>query len=96
MCDINPDKIHLVLPVFYRPRRKGGDQYVLHYEDLKENDFSWHEGIRIVAPAVAIRQAVCASVPSHLIRQAIDKARRLGLAPKQDLNSLTTRLEERL
>lgn len=96
LCDINPDKIHLTLPVNYRPRRQGGEQYVLHYKNLKDDELAWHEGIRIVVPAVAIRQAVHTSVPTYLVRQAIEKARRLGLAPKQVLELITRQLEERL
>jgi len=96
LCDVNPDRIHLTLPALYRPRRKGGEQYALHFEDLEENDLSWHEGIRIVTPTVAIRQAIHASRPTHLVRQAIEEARRLGLATKQTLESLAKQLEERI
>ena len=95
LCDVNPDKIHLALPVHYRPRRQGGEHYILHYENLGEDEISWHEGIRIVTPAIAIRQAVNTSVPNHLVRQAIENARRLGLVPKEIMDSLTKQLERR-
>jgi hypothetical protein len=74
-------------------RRKGGEQYVLHYENLAQDEISWHEGIRVVSPAVSIEQGINASVPAHLVRQAIEKALRLGLVPKQSLVSLTKQLE---
>ena len=95
LCDINPDKIHLSLPVNYRPRRQGGEQYVLHHDDIKDDELAWHEGVRIVTPEVAIRQAIQGAVPIHLVRQAIDKARRLGLVPKRILNSWIKQIEER-
>ncbi|MCP4680023.1 MAG: hypothetical protein GY854_31940 [Deltaproteobacteria bacterium] len=95
LCDTNPDKIHMTLPPHYRPRRKGGELYVLHYENLVEDELTWHEGIRIVSPTVAIRQAIHSSVPTHLVRQAIATSRRLGIAPKQSLDSLTIQIRER-
>lgn len=97
LCDINPDKIHITLPAAqsYRPRRQGGEQYIVHHEDLAETDLTWHEEIRIVRPAVAIRQAIDSSVPAQLIRQAIEAAQRLGRAPRPELTALTKRLEDR-
>ena len=97
LCDINPDKIHITLPAAhgYRPRRQGGEQYIVHHEDLAEADVTWHEEIRIVTPTVAIRQAIDSSVPVHLVRQAIETARRLGRVPRPQATALTKRLEDR-
>jgi predicted transcriptional regulator of viral defense system len=97
LCDINPDKIHITLPASrsYRPRRQGGEQYVVHHEDLDQADVTWHEEIRIVSPAVAIRQALDSSVPTHLVRQAIETAQRLGRVPLPKLAELSKRLEDR-
>lgn len=97
LCDINPDKIHITLPASrsYRPRRQGGEQYIVHHEYLAEADLTWHEEIRIVTPAVAIRQAIDSAVPVHLVRQAIETTRRLGRVPRPQLTALTKRLEDR-
>lgn len=97
LCDINPDKIHITLPASrsYRPRRQGGERYIIHHEDLAEADVTWHEEIRIVTPAVAIRQAIDSAVPVHLVRQAIETAKRLGRAPPPQLAALRERLEGR-
>lgn len=92
LCDVNPNKIHLTLPPYYRPRRRGGELYVVHFERLDENDITWYDGIRIVAPAVAIRQALDTGVPTHLVRQAIEKAHRLGRVPRPMLDDLAERL----
>jgi predicted transcriptional regulator of viral defense system len=81
LCDINPSRIHLTLPLGYYPRRGGGEGYVIHHEKLQEQDITWHEGIRIVTPAVAIRQAWEGEVPLHLVKQAFEKAQRLGRVP---------------
>jgi len=95
LCDINPEKIHLTLPPGYRPRRKGGEQYVLHFSDLNESDLGWHEGIRIVAPLMAIKQAIDSAVPRYLLRQAIETAGRLGLVLRKNLDILYKKLEGR-
>lgn len=96
LCDINPGKIHISLPVSrgYRPRRRGGEHYVVHHDTLEESDMTWHEGIRIVKPAIAIRQGVEGSVPVHLLRQAIESAEKRGLASRPVLVELKTRLFE--
>lgn len=94
LCDINPVKIHLTLPPYYRPRRRGGETYIMHYENLKDDELSWYEGIRIVTPEAAIRQAIQIPVPKHLLRQAIEKAARLGLAPKRVIDLLAGKLKD--
>lgn len=92
LCDINPAKIHLTIPPGYRPRRRGGEHYRFHYENLKENEIAWHEGIRIVKPRVAIRQALDSEVPMYLIRQALDTSARLGRIRKPDREALQNQL----
>ena len=92
LCDINSSKIHLTVPLAYRPRRQGGERYVIHKEALGEQDITWHEGISIVTPAVAIRQAIQTQVPRQLIRQAISRAKKLGLAKTRLLNRFAREL----
>lgn len=92
LCDINPSRIHITLPTGYRPRRRGGESYVVHHENLHEDEVTWHEGIRIVTPAVAVRQSMEVGVPLHLLRQAIDTSRRLGKAAPEVLDELAVRL----
>lgn len=92
LCDVNPDRIHITLPTGYHPRRKGGEFYVVHHEDLDDEDVTWIEGIRVVTPACAIRQAIETGVPPHLVQQAIDSARRRGRAAAEVLDDLAGRL----
>jgi hypothetical protein len=80
-------------PFDYRPRRQGGQTYVVHREDLPKNAVTHHEGIPIVTPAVAIRQAIDTGVPRQLVRQAIETARRLGRVPTKSLNALARHLK---
>jgi predicted transcriptional regulator of viral defense system len=94
LCDINPDKIHLTLPPQYRPRRRGGENYVVHWGRLADEDLSWHEGVRIVTPAVAISQAMDCAVPSQLVSQSLEVAAKLGLIPHDKLAELRKQFEK--
>lgn len=88
LCDVNPEKIHITLPPGYRPRRKGGEKYVVRRARLSDEEITWHEGIRVVTPATAIRQAIETHLPKYLLRQAIETAKRKGSVPKSTLVEL--------
>jgi predicted transcriptional regulator of viral defense system len=94
-ADINPDRIHVTVPIGYRPRRQGGGLYIVHHQDLNESQVRRHEGIRIVRPNVAIEQIIDGNVPSHLARQAIDTARARGQITEADRRHLVAKLDAR-
>jgi hypothetical protein len=50
----------------------------VHREDLEPREITSHEGIPIVTPATAIRQAHREHLGAALIRQAIDDGERGG------------------
>jgi predicted transcriptional regulator of viral defense system len=82
LCDIEPERIHITVPRSYRIRRRGGEAYTVHHEDLDDPDLTWFEGVRIVTPAKAIRQAIASAVAPHLVAVAIANARKRGrIAP---------------
>lgn len=90
--DVEPARIHITLPKGYRPRRKGGELYVVHHEDLAPEDKTAVEGLPIVTPEVAIRQAIAVRTRPHLVQQAIEAARRRGLVRPAALDELEQRL----
>lgn len=45
VCDINPDRIHVTVPAARRVRRRGGDLYVLHQQDLADDQIGWSQQI---------------------------------------------------
>jgi predicted transcriptional regulator of viral defense system len=94
-ADINPDRIHLTVPVGYRPRRRDGDLYTVHHQDLALSQLRRHEGIPIVKPIVAIDQVIGTNVASYLVRQAIDTAHARGQVSVADRNCLIAKLEAR-
>jgi hypothetical protein len=53
-------------------------QYALHHRDLDSAEITTHEGIPIVTPAPAIRDAHASRLGPALVRQAIDDGQRSG------------------
>ncbi len=82
LCDVNPAKIHLTVPRKRRIRRRGGELYVVHNEDLDAGKIGWHEGIPTVTPIAAIEQTIHVT-PTHLVRQAVQSAHDQGLINTQ-------------
>ena len=92
-CDINPDRIHLTVPTARRIRRRGGERYQLHHQDLATDEVGWWEGIPTVTLPTAIGQGIDSGVPSYLLRQALDYGRRTGDVLADEATDLETRLE---
>jgi predicted transcriptional regulator of viral defense system len=80
LSDVNPVKVHLTVPRGYRIRRKEIPAvYALHHADLTQAEVTRHEGIPIVTPERAIRDARAGHLGPSLIAQAIDDGERQGL-----------------
>ena len=67
LSDVYPAKIHITLPRSHRVRRSVPPAYVLHHEDLGAAQITQHEGIAIVTPVHAIRQAHKAHLGAALV-----------------------------
>ena len=95
VCDINPDRIHLTVPKARRIRRRGGDRYVVHYDDLTADQLGWWHRIRTVTLPTAIAQCISSGVPTYLLRQALTAGRDRGLLTAGEAKTLTADLEAR-
>lgn len=95
VCDINPDRIHLTLPKSRRIRRRGGELYVVHHEDLATEQIGWWQQIPTVTLATAIAQCVATNVPGFLVRQALTAARNRGALTQAEADDLSRKLEAR-
>jgi predicted transcriptional regulator of viral defense system len=78
LSDVSPAKIHITVPRSHRTRRTVPTQYVVHRRDLDASEITRYEGIPIVTPARAIRDAHAGHLGPALIRQAIDDGERSG------------------
>jgi len=80
LSDILPSKIHLTLPVSWRPRRlKIPAGIVLHFDDIDETDRTWLGPVRITTPARTVIDCATAGLPPDLMQQAIDEGLSNGL-----------------
>jgi predicted transcriptional regulator of viral defense system len=79
LADVNPDRVHVTVPVGARVRRQGGERIVVHEEDLRAEDIGWWQGIRCVTELKTIKQVIEAGATQvHLVRQAVETARARG------------------
>lgn len=92
---INPDRIHITVANHRRIRRRGGERYVVHYEDIDPRDVAWWQGMRTVDVPTAIGQGITSGVPTYLIRQALDRAGQTSYLPAVRREQLTQELEQR-
>lgn len=95
ITDIIPNRIHVTVPRRRRIRRRGGEGYVVHHEDLSPGEKTWWEGIPITAVPTTISQCITAGTPTYLIKQALKRGARTSLLPRREANRLAQRLEER-
>jgi predicted transcriptional regulator of viral defense system len=94
VCDINPDRIHLTVPTARRIRRRGGELYEVHHQDLTADQVGWRQAIPTVTLPTAIAQGIDTDVPTYLIRQALEAGQRTGDVTADQAAVLSTRLEE--
>lgn len=95
ISDINPDRVHITVRRDRRIRRAGGEQYVVHHDDVDAAQVTWWQGIRTVDVPTAISQGITSGVPTYLIRQALDRAGRTSHLPAAERKRLTRALERR-
>jgi predicted transcriptional regulator of viral defense system len=92
VSDVSAAKIDLTLPRAHRIRREIPASYRVHHEDLASDDVTSFEGIPIVTPARAIRQAHAAHLGPALVGQAIDDGERDGRLARREANALRREL----
>lgn len=95
LTDLNPSKIHLTVAAHRRIRRHGGEQYVLHREDLNPKEISWWEGIPCVSVPTAIRQCIAGGTPTYLVNQALNQAKGTSALSNSEYTHLKRMLKNR-
>ena len=95
ISDVNPNRIHLTVGKQRRFRRAGGDDYVVHYEDLAPKQIGWWQEIPTVTPATAIAQCLTYGTPTYLLRQAIERGHAQGHLKATERDELAAALEAR-
>lgn len=95
LCDVNPNRVHVTVDKARRLRRTGGDDYVIHYENLDPAQIGWWQEIPTVTVKTAIEQCIGYGTPTYLLRQAIERGYAQGYLKAIDRDNLTAALETR-
>ncbi|BBZ15290.1 type IV toxin-antitoxin system AbiEi family antitoxin domain-containing protein [Mycobacterium branderi] len=95
ISDVNPNRIHVTIAKRRRLRRTGGDDYVIHRQDLAPTQIGWWQEIPTVTPATAIAQCIAYGTPTYLLRQAIERGHAQGYLKAAERDELAKQLEAR-
>jgi predicted transcriptional regulator of viral defense system len=95
ISDVNPNRIHVTVGKQRRFRRAGGEDYVVHYEDLDAKQVGWWQEIPTVTPATAIAQCIAFGTPTYLLRQAIERGHAQGYLKTAQRDALAETLGAR-
>jgi predicted transcriptional regulator of viral defense system len=99
LSDVLPSRVHMTVPARWQRRRlRIPAGLVLHHADIRDVDRTEVSVVPVTAPLRSLRDAIEASVPHDLVRQAVFQARRRGLISGQEgaeLNAALDRASER-
>lgn len=95
ISDVNPNQIHVTVGRKRRLRRAGGENYLIHYEDLNPTQIGWAQEIPTVTPVTAIAQCISYGTPSYLLRQGIARGHAQGRLTTAERDALSEDLERR-
>ncbi|WP_218974868.1 type IV toxin-antitoxin system AbiEi family antitoxin domain-containing protein [Streptomyces sp. NP160] len=95
LCDVNPTRVEVTVPMDRRLRRAEVVCEV-HREDVLTDDLSWWEGLPVVTPRKAIEQGISSGVAHHLLTQAISTARARGRVRPAEAADLERALHARV
>jgi len=95
ISDVNPNVIHVTIGKNRRLRRVGGDDYVVHHEDLAPEQVAWWQEVPTVTAPTAIAQCIAYGTPTYLLRQALERGHDQGYLTTAERAHLTQTLEER-
>jgi predicted transcriptional regulator of viral defense system len=92
LCDINPTHVHLTIPTSYRISRAGANRYVIHRTDLTDTEITRIEAVTVTTITRTLHDTIH-TVPTYLVRQAIETARRRGAITTATRDALTASLD---
>ena len=93
ISDVNPAKIHVVIPTQTRIRRKTPAWLVFHHAELMPAEITEHEGIPVTSPFRSILDAAEIHIGSAILAGAIQDGFKIGLIRKHEYDTLNRRLK---
>lgn len=93
VCDVNPRLVHVSVGKGRRIKRRNGEGYAVHYENVDARDATWRDGLPVVTLGKAIEQCFKAGTASYLLEQAVDEGVRQGYLSAAEGERLRGELE---
>jgi predicted transcriptional regulator of viral defense system len=89
LSDVNPTKLHMIVPSVFRRSAKVPRILVLHRGSLSEKDVEQRQGFAVTRPLRAIADLVAAeSVSRDIVEQALTEGRQRGLISVREVTEL--------
>ena len=89
ISDVNPAKLHMIVPPAFRRRAEAPAVLVLHRAVLDEKDVEHRPGFAVTRPLRSIADlAVAESVAREIVAQALAEGRRRGLITLREMSEL--------
>ncbi len=95
LADVNPREIEIILPAGQRVRRANDRRFRLRQRRLDPDQIDQVEGIPVLAPQVAIEEAIAKGLEGNIVEQAITNARRRELVGELGAARLRVLLADR-
>jgi hypothetical protein len=90
LSDLNPAKLHMIVPLQFRRNSEIPGVLILHHGALAESDVQNGQGYRYTRPLRTIVDLIEAdTVEKNFIRQAVRQAFQRGLIHRQQIQSAT-------
>ena len=95
VSDANPAKIHVTVPKAHRISKAGGDNVVIHRQDIAKQQVGWWEQMPITKLPLTIEQCIERGMSSHIIIQAVENGHARGMLSEAEAERLLHRLDSR-
>lgn len=88
LSDLNPAKLHMTVPSYFRRNSEIPEILILHYADLPPTDVETAQGFRFTRPLPTIIDLIKAdSVSKDILKQAIRQALERGLITRRQVSA---------
>ncbi len=92
LSDVNPSKLHMTVPTWFRRNKEIPGILILHRANLSGEDVETTQGFRLTHPLRTILDLVEAdSVERGFLRQAVHQALRRGLISREEMARVSLR-----
>jgi len=94
LSDVNPNKLHMTVPISFRRNAMTPKILVLHRASLGEKDIEQRQGFALTRPLRTIADLVLIeSVSRDIIEQALTEARQRGLITVREISEMRQRVQ---